>query len=90
MSYLVVTALGVLNLCSFACYSLVLPFLPTELAKLGLGIDLIGYIFAVFSIAGLVGSPLVGHMMGTIGRRLVLVIGLFLMGVSMFFYGLLP
>jgi len=83
----IVVGLVLSNILSNSCYSLVVPFLPLELKKWGLDIALIGYIFAVYSTAVIIGSPIVGKALTTVGRKRILIGGLCSMGISMIGFG---
>jgi MFS family permease len=72
----VVICLVLANILSNSCYSLVVPFLPLELQKWGIDLSLIGYIFAIYSTAVIIGSPIVGKALTTIGRKVILIGGL--------------
>ena len=77
------------NILSNSCYSMVVPFLPLELHKWGLDISIIGYIFSIYSLAVIFGSPVVGKLLSIVGRKNMLIIGLTSMGCSMIGYGAL-
>jgi len=47
-----------------------------------------GYIFAIYSVAVIIASPLVGMLIKTMGRRSLIFIGVLLMGTSFMFFGL--
>ena len=59
------------------------PFLPLELELWGVSVSMIGYIFCMYSVAVIIGSPIVGKLMTTIGRRKILIFGLSFMGLAM-------
>jgi MFS family permease len=85
-----VACLVVANILSNSCYSLIVPFLPLELMKYGIGVSTIGYIFCMYSVAVIIGSPLVGKIMTTVGRKKILIFGLFFMGIAMIGFGIIP
>ena len=90
MNLLILAILVIINTLAFSCYSVVVPFLPVEMEALGVGIETTGYIFASYSIAGFIGSPILGKLMSITGRRVIITIGLFGLSVSMFCSGFLP
>ena len=71
-----------------ASIATIAPFLPFEFKKKGIDQGWIGYIFAIYSLAVIFCSPLVGYLMNWIGRRNVIVSGMVLMGNSFLVYGL--
>ena len=71
-----------------AAYSIVAPFLPVEYERRGLSSQVTGYIFAIYSVAVIIGSPFIGHMMQKTGRRCLISTGLMLMGLSFIAFGL--
>lgn len=85
-----VAGLILANILSNSCYSLVVPFLPLELKDWGIDVSVIGYIFCMYSVAVIIGSPIVGKVMMKVGRKNILIGGIFSMGVSMIGFGLTP
>ena len=85
-----VVGLVVSNILSNSWYSLVVPFLPLELKLWGVDISVIGYIFWMYSVAVIIGSPIIGRIMTTVGRKKILVCGLFFMGFAMIGFGIIP
>lgn len=67
-----------------------MPFLPLELELWGVSVSMIGYIFCMYSVAVIIGSPIVGKLMTTIGRRKILIFGLSFMGLAMIGFGTIP
>lgn len=65
-----------------SAYSIVAPFLPVEFQQKGISASVTGYVFAVYSVAVVVAAPFLGMLMQRIGRRLIVAMGLALMGVS--------
>jgi len=49
----------------------------------------VGYIFAIYSVAVIFGSPLVGNMMKKFGRRNPIQFGMLLMGSAFITFGLM-
>lgn len=71
-----------------SAYAIIAPFLPFEFERKGVDQDWIGYVFAIYSVAVIICSPLVGQMMPIVGRRNLIVSGMFLMGASFVSFGL--
>ena len=67
-----------------------MPFLPLELKQWGIDISVIGYIFCMYSVAVIFGSPIVGRIMTNMGRKFILIGGVCSMGLSMIGFGLTP
>ena len=67
---------------SNSAYALIAPFLPFQFEQKGLSQSLIGYIFAVYSIAVIFCSPLVGMVIPKIGRRNLIQIGTLMQGIA--------
>ena len=72
---------------SNAAYAIIAPFLPFEFKRKGIDQDWIGYIFAIYSVAVIFCSPLVGKMICKYGRRNLIVLGMLLMGASFVVFG---
>lgn len=70
-----------------AAYSIVAPFLPVEFARRGVSASVTGYIFSIYSVAVVVASPFIGHIMQKTGRRVLISGGLLLMGLSFICFG---
>ena len=75
------------NLFANICYSVIVPFLPLEFEELGLDPSIYGYIFGVYAGAGMISSLVVGKLLTTVGRRIILISGMLLLGVSMVAFG---
>lgn len=56
----------------------------------GIDVSIIGYIFCMYSIAVIIGSPIIGKIMTRLGRKSILVFGCFFMGASMIGFGIIP
>lgn len=81
----------VINCLSNSGYGLVAPFLPQELKRLGISVDVYGYIFGVYSLALILCSPVIGELlMRHRRRRLIFQVGLIAMAVSMLAYATAP
>ena len=46
-----------------------------------------GYIFAIYSVAVIVISPMVGKLIANYGRRNLIILGILLMGISFICFG---
>ena len=69
---------------SNSAYALIAPFLPLELSKEGVPLELFGYIFSMYSLAVIICSPLIGYFLTQFKRRNFVQFGLFTMGIAMF------
>ena len=79
--------LWLIMILSSAFYALSAPFLPVMFKEKEISLDYVGVVFAAFSVALIIFSPLVGHMIEVWGQPNLLGFGLFLMGVSTFAFG---
>ena len=87
--YKVTLGLLLLNLfIAFLGIGLVIPVLPTLMNELQLTGKIIGYLTAAFAIAQLIVSPLAGKAVDKYGRKIMIVLGLFIFGLSEFLFGL--
>jgi MFS family permease len=84
----VISILSITALANSA-YAIIAPFLPFEFQRKGIDQDWIGYIFSIYSVAVIFGSPMVGTMIKYIGRRNLIMLGMFLMGASFLLFGLI-
>ncbi|MFJ7951815.1 MFS transporter [Lysinibacillus sp. NPDC096418] len=73
---------------AFLGIGLVIPVLPTLMNELGITGEVVGYMVAAFAITQLLVSPIAGRMVDRFGRKIMIVIGLFIFGVSEFLFGL--
>jgi MFS transporter, DHA1 family, multidrug resistance protein len=83
--------LGLLLLNLFIAFlgiGLVIPVLPTLMNELGITGTTIGYLTATFAIAQLIVSPFAGKAADKFGRKIMIVIGLFIFGLSEFLFGI--
>ncbi|WP_053362381.1 multidrug efflux MFS transporter NorA [Bacillus sp. FJAT-27251] len=88
-SYKVTLSLLLINLfIAFLGIGLVIPVMPTLMNELNITGTVIGYLTAAFAIAQLICSPLAGRAADKFGRKIMIVIGLFLFGFSEFLFGL--
>lgn len=87
--YKITLGLLLLNLfIAFLGIGLVIPVLPTLMNELHISGTVVGYLTAAFAIAQLIVSPLAGKAVDKYGRKIMIVIGLFIFGISEFLFGL--
>lgn len=67
---------------AFLGIGLVIPVLPTLMNELHITGEVVGYMVAVFAVAQLIVSPITGRLIDRIGRKIMIVIGLFIFSVS--------
>jgi MFS transporter, DHA1 family, multidrug resistance protein len=88
-SHKVTLGLLLMNLfIAFLGIGLVIPVLPTLMNELGITGTTIGYLTAAFAIAQLIVSPFAGKAADQFGRKIMIVIGLFIFGISEFLFGI--
>lgn len=83
--------LGLLLLNLFIAFlgiGLVIPVLPTLMNDLDINGTTVGYLTAAFAIAQLIVSPFAGKAVDKFGRKIMIVIGLFIFGLSELLFGL--
>lgn len=73
---------------AFLGIGLVIPVLPTLMNELGITGTTVGYLTAAFAIAQLIVSPFAGKAADKFGRKIMIVIGLFIFGFSEFLFGI--
>lgn len=73
---------------AFLGIGLVIPVLPTIMNELGITGAVVGYMVAAFAITQLIVSPIAGRMVDRFGRKIMIVLGLFIFGLSEFLFGL--
>jgi DHA1 family multidrug resistance protein-like MFS transporter len=73
---------------AFLGIGLVIPVLPTLMNELGITGTTVGYLTATFAIAQLIVSPFAGKAVDKSGRKIMIVIGLFIFGFSEFLFGI--
>ncbi|MEH7490699.1 multidrug efflux MFS transporter NorA [Neobacillus niacini] len=73
---------------AFLGIGLVIPVLPTLMDELGITGTTVGYLTATFAIAQLIVSPFAGKAADKFGRKIMIVIGLFIFGASEFLFGI--
>jgi len=72
----------------FMGIGLITPIMPTLMNELGISGTVVGYLTAVFALSQLICSPISGKATDKIGRKKILVLGLFLFGFSELLFGL--
>ncbi|MGE7675105.1 MFS transporter [Lysinibacillus sp. NPDC094403] len=73
---------------AFLGIGLVIPVLPTIMNELKISGSVVGYMVAAFAITQLIVSPIAGKMTDSIGRKIMIIVGLFVFGVSELLFGL--
>ncbi|WP_042470365.1 MFS transporter [Bacillus ndiopicus] len=73
---------------AFLGIGLVIPVLPTIMNELNISGKVVGYMVAAFAITQLVISPIAGKWVDRYGRKIMIVIGLFIFGFSEFLFGM--
>ena len=68
---------------SISCYSVISPFMPSEFQRKQVDETLVGFIFAIFSMPVIFGSPLMGSLIQRVGRRNPMIYGSYLLGISL-------
>lgn len=71
---------------SISCYSVISPFMPSEFKRKQVDDTLVGLIFAVFSLAVIFGSPVMGYVIQRVGRRNPMIYGSYLLGASLMIF----
>ena len=72
---------------AFLGIGLVIPVLPTIMHEMQISGKVVGYLTAAFAIAQLIVSPFAGKAVDKFGRKIMIVIGLFIFGFSEFLFG---
>ncbi len=73
---------------AFLGIGLVIPVLPTIMNELSINGKVVGYMVAAFAITQLIVSPFSGRWVDRFGRKIMIVIGLFIFGISEFLFGI--
>ena len=77
------------TLISNSAYALIAPFLPLEFKDKGISGQLIGLMFAIYSVAVILCSPLVGKAIQCVGNTNMISIGILVMGLAFVCFGLI-
>jgi DHA1 family multidrug resistance protein-like MFS transporter len=72
----------------FLGIGLIIPVMPSFMSMMNLSGETMGYLMAVFAVAQLLMSPVAGRWVDLYGRKKIIIIGLFLFGVSELIFGL--
>jgi len=67
-------------------FGIVIPFLPMYAARLGIGAGAIGLLLSAYSMAQFIFAPLLGRLSDRIGRRPIIMLGLFGSSLSYVIY----
>lgn len=73
---------------AFLGIGLVIPVLPTLMNELQISGTTIGFLTAAFALTQLIVSPFAGKAADNIGRKIMIVLGLFIFGISEFLFGM--
>ncbi|WP_026908082.1 multidrug efflux MFS transporter NorA [Paucisalibacillus globulus] len=73
---------------AFLGIGLIIPVMPTLMNELGITGKTVGNLTAAFAIAQLITSPFAGKAVDKFGRKIMIVVGLFIFGFSEFLFGL--
>ena len=73
---------------AFLGIGLVIPVLPTIMNEMNVSGTVVGYLTAAFAIAQLIVSPFAGKAADKYGRKIMIVLGLFIFGFSELLFGL--
>ncbi|WP_066300957.1 MFS transporter [Bacillus sp. FJAT-29937] len=73
---------------AFLGIGLIIPVMPSFMNIMHLSGKTMGYLVAVFAVAQLLMSPLAGRWVDRYGRKKIIIIGLFLFGISELIFGL--
>lgn len=73
---------------NFLGISLVIPVMPTIMNELGISGQVVGYLVATFAFVQLIASPIAGRWTDRFGRKLMIVLGLFVFSISQFLFGI--
>ena len=73
---------------AFLGISLVIPVMPTLMHELHISGSIMGYLVAMFALFQLIVSPIAGKWVDQYGRKLIIVIGLFIFAISEFIFGI--
>lgn len=82
-------SMGFVNFCACTCFSLLAPFYPTEAAKKGVSVTVVGLVFAVFEFVIFLSAPVFGNYITKIGSKFMFITGVMVCGVCAILFGLL-
>jgi len=72
----------------FTGIGLIIPIMPSFMNELGVNGSLMGLMVAVFSLAQFLFSPMAGRLADTVGRKRMIVVGMFVFAVSEALFGI--
>ena len=78
------------TLISNSAYALIAPFLPLEFKDKGVSGEMIGMMFAIYSVAVIVCSPCVGRTILCVGNANMISLGIATMGLAFIMFGFIP
>lgn len=78
------------TLISNSAYALIAPFLPLEFKDAGISGQMIGLMFAIYSVGVILASPLVGRTVASVGRTNMISLGVAIMGLAFILFGFIP
>ena len=78
------------TLISNSAYALIAPFLPLEFKEKGISGQMIGLMFAIYSVAVIFCSPLVGKTVQCVGNTNMISLGIATMGLAFVCFGFIP
>lgn len=78
------------TLISNSAYALIAPFLPLEFKEKGVSLEMIGLMFAIYSVAVILCSPLVGKTVALVGNTNMISMGIATMGLAFVLFGFIP
>jgi MFS transporter, DHA1 family, multidrug resistance protein len=73
---------------AFLGIGLIIPVLPTIMNEMNISGQVVGYLTASFALTQLIISPFAGKWVDKFGRKIMIVIGLFIFGFSEFLFGI--
>lgn len=72
---------------AFLGIGLIIPVLPTIMNEMNISGKVVGYLTAAFAFTQLIVSPFAGKWVDKFGRKIMIVLGLFVFGLSEFLFG---
>jgi len=78
------------TLISNSAYALIAPFLPLEFKAVGISGEMIGLMFAIYSVAVIICSPFVGKTVELVGNTNMISMGIAVMGLAFVLFGFIP